>query len=59
MSTEQVTSTLDDGLLTVMLNRPDKLKACTAQRGREWAASAAAATTPPKERDDDGFQPTR
>ena len=39
MSTEQVTSTLDDGLLTVMLNRPDKLKACTAQRGREWAAA--------------------
>ena len=59
MSTEQVTSTLDDGLLTVMLNRPDKLKACPAQLGREWAASAAAATTPPKERDDDGFQPTR
>ena len=59
MSTEHVTSTLDDGLLTVMLNRPDKLKACTAQMGREWAANAAAATTPPKERDDDGFQPTR
>lgn len=30
MSTEQVTSTLDDGVLILTLNRPDKLNAYTA-----------------------------
>ena len=35
MSSEHISQSLEDGILTVTLNRPDKLNAYTAQMGRE------------------------